>query len=69
MTIRIGMSGWVYEHWRSIFYPENLRQADWLSHYARVRHRRDQQHVLPPAQRGRVRQVARAGTPGLYLRR
>jgi len=34
MTIRIGTSGWVYPHWRDIFYPADLRQADWFSHYA-----------------------------------
>jgi uncharacterized protein YecE (DUF72 family) len=35
MTIRIGTSGWVYDHWRGLFYPENLRQSDWLGYYAR----------------------------------
>ena len=35
MTVRIGTSGWVYDHWRGIFYPEDLRQADWLGYYAR----------------------------------
>ncbi|MBN1247390.1 MAG: DUF72 domain-containing protein [Anaerolineae bacterium] len=35
MTIRIGTSGWVYDHWRGIFYPEDLRQGDWLSFCAR----------------------------------
>jgi uncharacterized protein YecE (DUF72 family) len=35
MTIQIGTSGWVYDHWRGTFYPEGLRQADWLGYYAR----------------------------------
>jgi uncharacterized protein YecE (DUF72 family) len=35
MTIRIGTSGWVYPHWRDIFYPAELRQADWFGYYAR----------------------------------
>jgi len=35
MTVRIGTSGWVYDHWRGTFYPEDLRQADWLGYYAR----------------------------------
>lgn len=35
MTIRVGTSGWVYNHWREIFYPRDLRQADWLSYYTR----------------------------------
>jgi uncharacterized protein YecE (DUF72 family) len=34
MTIRIGTSGWVYAHWRGIFYPEALGQRDWFSFYA-----------------------------------
>lgn len=36
MTIRIGTSGWQYRHWRKSFYPEKLRRADWLAHYATV---------------------------------
>ena len=35
MAVRIGTSGWVYDHWRGIFYPEHLSQADWLAYYAR----------------------------------
>ncbi len=33
---RIGTSGWAYRWWRGAFYPEKLRQGDWLAHYARV---------------------------------
>jgi len=36
MTIRIGTSGWVYSHWRGVFYPNELRQRDWFAYYARV---------------------------------
>jgi uncharacterized protein YecE (DUF72 family) len=36
MAIRIGTSGWVYNHWRGIFYPESLRQRDWFAYYARI---------------------------------
>jgi uncharacterized protein YecE (DUF72 family) len=32
--VRIGCSGWVYKHWRKIFYPEGLAQKDWFSRYA-----------------------------------
>ncbi|HEU5098856.1 MAG TPA: DUF72 domain-containing protein [Roseiflexaceae bacterium] len=35
MRVRIGTSGWVYQHWRGIFYPDQLRQSDWFAHYAR----------------------------------
>ena len=30
----VGTSGWQYASWRGRFYPEKLRQADWLEHYA-----------------------------------
>ena len=36
MTIRIGTSGWVYNHWRGAFYPPGMSQAAWFAHYARV---------------------------------
>jgi uncharacterized protein YecE (DUF72 family) len=34
MVIRIGTSGWVYPHWREIFYPAQLSQKDWFRYYA-----------------------------------
>lgn len=34
MSIRIGTSGWVYKHWRGLFYPQELRQEQWFDHYA-----------------------------------
>ena len=30
----IGTSGWQYRDWRGRFYPDGLRQARWLEHYA-----------------------------------
>jgi uncharacterized protein YecE (DUF72 family) len=32
--IRIGTSGWVYKHWRGLFYPETLPQREWFNYYA-----------------------------------
>jgi len=32
--IRIGTSGWNYRHWKGVFYPDEIRQKDWFSHYA-----------------------------------
>jgi len=29
----IGTSGWVYPHWREVFYPARLPTTRWLSHY------------------------------------
>lgn len=34
MTVRIGTSGWVYEHWRGTFYPEKMSQSQWFAFYA-----------------------------------
>jgi uncharacterized protein YecE (DUF72 family) len=33
-TVRIGCSGWVYDHWRGRVYPDRLPQRRWLEHYA-----------------------------------
>ena len=30
----IGTSGWHYEHWRELFYPEKLSKPKWLEFYA-----------------------------------
>jgi uncharacterized protein YecE (DUF72 family) len=32
--IRVGCSGWVYKHWRGIFYPEDLPQKRWFEYYS-----------------------------------
>lgn len=34
--ILIGTSGYVYESWRGVFYPEGLAKSHWLAHYARA---------------------------------
>ena len=31
--VKVGTSGFVYKHWRGIFYPEKLPQSSWLEHY------------------------------------
>jgi len=33
-SIRVGCSGWVYKHWRGLFYPEGLPQTKWFARYA-----------------------------------
>jgi uncharacterized protein YecE (DUF72 family) len=32
--ILIGTSGWVYQHWRGVFYPQGLPQSRWFEFYA-----------------------------------
>ncbi|HID09488.1 TPA: DUF72 domain-containing protein [Candidatus Micrarchaeota archaeon] len=32
--IRIGTSGWSYEHWKRLFYPEPLPKERWLQFYS-----------------------------------
>lgn len=34
MTVHVGTCGWQYRDWRGRFYPTELRQSDWLLHYA-----------------------------------
>jgi uncharacterized protein YecE (DUF72 family) len=31
--IMIGTSGWYYQHWQGVFYPEALPKSDWLKYY------------------------------------
>jgi uncharacterized protein YecE (DUF72 family) len=33
-NIRIGTSGWHYNHWKGLFYPRELPKTRWLKHYA-----------------------------------
>jgi uncharacterized protein YecE (DUF72 family) len=33
-SIRVGCSGWQYQHWRGDFYPAGLSQTRWLEYYA-----------------------------------
>lgn len=28
-----GTSGWIYKHWRGVFYPEDIPQHNWLNYY------------------------------------
>lgn len=32
-NIRIGTSGWYYDHWKGIFYPSGLPRKKWLAFY------------------------------------
>ena len=32
--VRIGCSGWMYKHWRGLFYPERLAVKRWFAFYA-----------------------------------
>jgi uncharacterized protein YecE (DUF72 family) len=33
-TLRIGTSGYQYDHWKGVFYPEDLPKKRWFAHYA-----------------------------------
>ncbi len=35
MKVLVGTSGWNYNHWRRVFYPENLPQNRWLEFYSK----------------------------------
>jgi uncharacterized protein YecE (DUF72 family) len=34
--IHLGTSGYVYSHWREVFYPRGLPARRWLDHYSRI---------------------------------
>jgi uncharacterized protein YecE (DUF72 family) len=34
-SIHIGTSGWSYKHWKGSYFPENLKEAEWLEFYAK----------------------------------
>lgn len=33
--VHIGCSGWMYRHWKELFYPPGLPQKRWFEHYSR----------------------------------
>lgn len=33
--IYIGTSGWSYDHWTGLFYPEDLKKSQWLPYYSK----------------------------------
>lgn len=35
VSIRIGTSGWTYQHWKGIFYPDKWPKSRWLEYYIR----------------------------------
>ncbi|MDT8272474.1 MAG: DUF72 domain-containing protein [Desulfomonilia bacterium] len=35
-VISIGTSGWTYDHWRGVFYPEDIPKTRWLEFYCRA---------------------------------
>lgn len=34
--LRVGCSGWSYDHWKGRFYPEGIPRRRWFEHYASV---------------------------------
>jgi uncharacterized protein YecE (DUF72 family) len=36
--IKVGTSGWNYNHWRKTFYPEELAKDEWFEYYCEVFH-------------------------------
>jgi uncharacterized protein YecE (DUF72 family) len=33
-TLRVGTSGWIYRHWKAVFYPAKLPQRQWFEFYS-----------------------------------
>ena len=34
--VRVGCSGWQYDDWRGVLYPERLAKGRWLERYSQV---------------------------------
>ncbi len=34
-TFRVGTSGWQYDHWKEVFYPDDLKKSEWFGYFAR----------------------------------
>lgn len=34
-SVRIGTSGWYYNHWHGLFYPESIAKHKWFEHYTK----------------------------------
>ena len=34
MEVLVGTSGWQYDDWRGVLYPERVAKKDWLAHYS-----------------------------------
>src|SRR6056297_3317073 len=33
-ALRVGTSGWQYDHWKGVFYPEDLPKGEWFKYFA-----------------------------------
>ncbi|MBI4461067.1 MAG: DUF72 domain-containing protein, partial [Acidobacteria bacterium] len=62
--VYIGTSGWNYKHWANgTFYPEGLKQADWLRFYCRHFDTVEINNTFYRLPEGKVFQKWREGTP------
>lgn len=63
--VRIGCSGWMYKHWRGLFYPQALPVKRWFAHYAEtfdtVEINNSFYHLPPPSTFAGWREQAPAG--------
>jgi len=67
--IRVGTSGYAYDHWRHVFYPKGLPTRRWLEHYARVFSTVELNTTfLPAADPERRRRLARKNAGRVPLR-
>ena len=35
-TVRVGTSGWSYQDWRGVVYPEAMRPRNWFAYYSQL---------------------------------
>jgi uncharacterized protein YecE (DUF72 family) len=68
VAVRVGTSGWSYDHWHPELYPPGLAPRGRLACYASAfRHRRAEQQLLPLAPPGGVPGLAGQAPEGFRL--
>jgi len=45
--IHVGTSGWSYDHWAGLFYPEGLKKNEWFAQWTKMPGVFFFKHLLP----------------------
>ncbi len=64
--LRIGTSGYQYDHWRGVFYPRNIPHKGWFAYYASHFDTVEVNNTfyrLPSAHTLTIRMTEQAGSP------
>lgn len=65
--VTVGTSGWNYDHWRGVFYPDGLARSRWLGHYAGVFSSVEVNATFYRSMRPSTFEAWRSNTPGGFV--